>query len=143
MSYLLDTCILSKLRKLNIHPNRTLEGWINKHAESTYFINVLSLGEIQKGISKLGDQDHRHKMTLENWLGGELIPRFGNRILSIDRQTVSIWGEMCGLSQKKGLILPVIDALLAASAIQHQLILITENTKDFIHTGARLFNPCE
>jgi predicted nucleic acid-binding protein len=139
MSYLLDTCILSKLRKIKTHPNEQLKAWINKHPESSYFINVLTLGEIQKGISKL--QKDQHKFALEAWLNDELIPRFENRILFIDTQTVSIWGHLCGENQKKGIILPVIDSLLAASALQYKLTLATENIKDFIHTGVRLINP--
>lgn len=142
MTYLLDTCILSRLRKIQTHPNPKLESWFEKHSESAYLISVLCIGEIQKGIAKLGSHDIKRKMILEDWLIGELIPRFENRILMIDSQTASIWGNLCGNSQKKNNItLPVIDSLLAASALQHHLILVTENTKDFISTGVRVFNP--
>lgn len=143
MSYLLDTCILSKLRKIKIHPNRNFEIWLKSHVETAYYINVLTIGEIQKGISKLKEQEIQSKRILENWLLCDLIPRFEGRILSIDSETTSIWGELCGRCQKKGIALPVIDSLLAASAIQYNLILVTENIKDFIHTGSRLFNPFE
>ncbi|MBI5273825.1 MAG: type II toxin-antitoxin system VapC family toxin [Chlamydiales bacterium] len=142
MTYLLDTCIVSKLRKIKTTPNKKLEEWVDSHLESSYFINVLTIGEIQKGIAKLGNQDNHYKMILEDWLVGKLIPRFENRILSIDIQTVSIWGQLCGNTQRSGKLLPVIDSLLAASAIQHHLILVTENTQDFVDTGAHLFNPC-
>lgn len=141
MTYLLDTCILSKLRKIKTHPNQKLETWFEKHSESAYFINVLSIGEIQKGIAKLGTLDHKKKMILDDWLIGELIPRFESRILVIDSLTASIWGDLCGKGEKKGIVLPVIDSLLAASAIQHHLTLVTENTKDFVGAGVRLFNP--
>lgn len=141
MSYLLDTCILSKLRKIKIEPNPLLTAWISMHSESAFFINVLSIGEIQKGISKLTNHQSKHKIVLETWLNRELIPRFEDRIIPIDIQTVTIWGTLCGENQKKGIVLPTIDALLAASALQNQLILVTENTKNFIHTGARLLNP--
>ena len=143
MTYLLDTCILSKLRKLKTHPNHSLESWLKKHKTNAYYISVISIGEIQKGISKLRETELHHKMILENWLISELIPFFESRILPIDVSTVSIWGELCGLCEKKGKLLPVLDSLIAASAIQHQLILVTENIKDFIHTGAKLLNPCE
>jgi len=141
MSYLLDTCILSKLRKIQTHPNEKLESWFRKHPESAYFINVLSIGEIQKGIAKL--VQHENKRILEDWLTGELIPRFENRILTIDAETASIWGDLCSNGQRKGTLFSVMDSLLAASAIQHHLILVTENIKDFVHTGAHLFNPFE
>ena len=141
MSYLLDTCILSKLRKIKSHPDKKLESWFEKYSESSYFISVLSIGEIQQGIAKLGTQDHKHKMILENWLMGELIPRFEGRILDINLETTLIWGELCGNARKKGILFPVIDSLLSASAIQHHLILVTDNIKDFEKTGTRLFNP--
>jgi len=143
MSYLLDTCILSKLRKIKSHPNKKLESWFEKHTETVYFISVLSIGEIQKGIAKLDHREIKKKMLLEDWLIGELIPRFDGRILTVDLQTASIWGELSGNAQGKGILCSVIDSLLAASAIQHQLILVTENVKDFIHTGARIFNPLQ
>ena len=141
MSYLLDTCILSKLRKLKSHPDKKLQTWFLKHSEDSYFINALSFGEIQKGITKLNSKDIRSKMILEEWLTGELISRFEGRILKIDTQTTMIWGELCGRLQKQGILLPVIDSLIAASAIQHNLTLATDNEKDFIPTGVRLINP--
>ncbi len=143
MSYLLDTCILSKLRKIKAHPHKGLEAWIAKHPETSYYIHVLSIGEIQKGIAKLSSLEHKHKMILEDWLVGDLIPRFDGRILPIDTQTATIWGNICGNAQKKGVLCPVIDSLLAASAIQHQLILVTENSKDFVSTGVQVFNPLQ
>jgi predicted nucleic acid-binding protein len=143
MSYLLDTCILSKLRKIKTHPNKKLEVWFGKHRESAYYISVLTIGEIQKGIAKIDWQESKQKMILEDWLEGTLIPRFQGRILDIDRETASIWGELCGTAQKKGVIFPVINSLLSALAIQHNLILVTDNIKDFTKTGVRLFNPLD
>lgn len=142
MSYLLDTCILSQLRKLKLYPSKQLREWFCKHPEHHYFISVLSIGEIQKGISKLKDGEKEKKMILEDWLTGELLPRFEGRIVGIDAHTSLLWGQICGESQKRGILLPVIDSLLAASAIQHNLTLVTENTKDFSTAGCRLLNPC-
>lgn len=141
MTYLIDTCILSKLRKIRTHTNKAMESWFEKHIQSDFYISVLSIGEIQKGIAKLGKQNSTQKTILENWLMEELIPQFENQLLSIDSETCLIWGEICGSNQTKGNHIPVIDTLLAATAIQHNLILVTENTKDFVHTGVRLFNP--
>jgi len=91
MSYLLDTCILSTLRKIKKHPQEKLEIWITKHPVAAYYISVLSIGEIQKGIARLDSQDHKKKMVLEDWLMGDLIPRFEGRILNIDvLKTLSI-----------------------------------------------------
>jgi hypothetical protein len=140
MSYLLDTCILSKARKFNADSER-LKKWLDRHPETSYFISVLSIGEIQTGISKLNEKEREKKTIFERWLLGSLIPRFEHRILGVDVHTCSLWGKLRGEAQKRGKLLPAIDALLAASAIQHQLILVTDNIKDFEATGVQLFNP--
>ncbi len=146
MSYLLDTCIISKVRKIKNEPNGQLKFWILSHPETYYFLSVLTIGEIQAGISKLkkqNEEDNRKRMIYEDWLLSDLIPRFKDRILPIDEHTCTIWGAMKGEAFKRNRTLPVIDSLIAATAIQHNLILVTENTKDFIDTGARLINPFE
>lgn len=146
MSYLLDTCIISKLRKIKHEPKSLLKDWILSHPETYYFLSVLTVGEIQAGISRLNqkkEEENRKRMMLEDWLLSDLIPRFRDRILQIDDHTCSIWGVMKGEAFKRNRTLPVIDALIAATAIQHNLILVTENTKDFIETGVRLINPLQ
>ena len=145
MTYLLDTYILSKLRKIKQHQNKSLERWLSKHHESQYFISVLSIGEIQSGICKLAgknDELKKQKMILEDWFLGELVPRFQGRILNIDSGTALTWGQLIGVSKAKGTPLPVVDTLLAATAMVHQLILVTENVKDFQHVGLQVLNPC-
>jgi predicted nucleic acid-binding protein len=141
MSYLLDTCIISRLRKLPSEPNAMLQFWILSHRETDYFLSSLTVGEVQAGISKLGPNETKKKMILEDWLLGELLPRFNGRILPFDSHTASIWGELKGNAQKQGFNLPVIDSMIGATAIQHNLILVTENIKDFKLTGAHLLNP--
>lgn len=143
MTYLLDTCIISRLRKIKPDENPSLRKWILSHPESDYYISVLTLGEIQAGISKLKKEEREKKMVLEDWLLGELIPRFRDRTLRIDEHTVSIWGTMKGEMQAKGILLPVIDSLIAATATQHNLIIATENIKDFQSTDAKLINPAD
>ena len=143
MSYLLDTCIISKLRK-NKTESSPLAEWIASRAERYYFLSVFTVGEIQMGISKLSSQkpeEKRKKMVYEDWLLNELVPRFKDRILPFDNHTASIWGTMKDEALKTGLNLPVIDSLIAATAIQYNLTLVTENIKDFSETGARLLNP--
>ncbi len=142
MTYLLDTCIVSKLRKISYQPNESLKNWILSHAETGYYISALTIGEIQYGISKLPPSEAEKKRILEEWLLADLTPRFANRTLPIDVHTVSIWGMMRGKQQYKGYVFPVIDSLIAATAIQHNLILATDNIHDFEKTGALLVNPC-
>lgn len=144
MSYLLDTCILSKLRKIGKLPDIRLEDWIKKHNENLYFISALTVGEIQSGISQLNlkkNEEGHKRLVLEDWLLEELIPRFHNRILDIDVEVVLTWGRLFGERKQRGLIIPVVDGLIAATAIVHNLTVVTENISDFIETGARVFNP--
>lgn len=144
MSYLLDTCILSKLRKINKQPDLKLESWMTKHHEKSFFISTLTIGEIQSGISKLNIANHESnqlKFILEDWLLQELLPRFHDRILGIDTEVAFTWGKMNGKNKQRGIIVPVVDGLIAATAITHNLTVVTENVNDFVETGARLLSP--
>jgi predicted nucleic acid-binding protein len=80
-------------------------------------------------------------LILEDWFLEELIPRFNDRILAIDHEIVLAWGRLSGKSKQQGIIIPVVDGLIAATAIVHDLTVVTENIHDFIETGARVFNP--
>jgi len=145
MTYLLDTCILSKLRKIKKYPDKKLAAWIRKHPESEYYISVMTVGEIEAGISQLkakNASEKKKKMVLEEWFHGDLIPRFQDRILSIDFQVMTTWGKMVGEAKQKGVNYPVVDSLIAATAIQHNLILVTENVSDFDAMPVDLYDPC-
>jgi len=142
MTYLLDTCILSKLRKLKVKADPVLEKWISAHPEQQFYLSVLTIGEIQQGIYKL--QEKQIKRHLEEWLYGNLIPRFENRILSIDPSISLKWGELSGTYQRKGTPLPLADALIAATGIVHDLIIVTDNIRDFSKIKeAKIFSPWE
>lgn len=144
MNFLLDTCIVSKLRKLSMHPDKRLETWINKHSQTQYFLSVVTIGEIQSGISKLqtgNKTDLQKKMIFEDWLHGELIPRFSSRILGIDIEVMIKWGQLNGRNKSLGYNLPFADGLIAATALYHNLIVVTENTKDFEQSGVEIINP--
>jgi len=144
MTYLLDTCIVSKLRKLKIHPDKKLSKWISLHKENSYFLSVLTVGEIQAGISKLAHKypdELRHRMILEDWLLGELIPRFQDRILGVSEHVAFAWGKLIGEGKQKGVNIPLIDALIAATAIVYGLVLVTDNVKDFENLGVEIINP--
>lgn len=144
MTYLLDTCIVSKLRKLSSRPDTKLESWISSHPETDYFISAITIGEIQSGISKLNVEkkaEQKKKMIFEEWLFGELIPRFGSRILNIDTAIMIKWGHINGACKRNGYNLPLADSLIAATALFHNLIVVTENSKDFEKSGAEILNP--
>lgn len=137
MKYLLDTCILSELIK--IEPSILVINWINSIPEENIFISSITIGEIQKGISKLVNS--KKKITLQNWLDNDLINRFDNKIIPIDKDISICWGLINANTEKKGKKLPSIDSLIAATAIKNNLILVTRNVSDMIESGANIFDP--
>lgn len=142
MSYLLDTCILSKLRKISKYPDPKLQAWASNYSQLQFFLSVVTIGEIQQGISKI--ENTKEARILENWLLAEIMPHFKERILSIDIAVSTKWGELMGSYSKKGKTLPAIDALIASTAVVHNLILVTENIKDFsVISELKLFSPWE
>jgi predicted nucleic acid-binding protein len=137
MSYLLDTCVLSELRKPA--PDRNVAIWIQQVDESRLYLSVIVLGEIQKGIAKLDDSKKKHSLQL--WLEQSLQERFAGRILPVDSSVALEWGILQGSSARSGHPVPVIDSLIAATAIRHNLTLVTRNTADFELMPVKLVNP--
>lgn len=142
MTYLLDTCVLSKLRKIKKYPDPALVNWFVTHQEVDFFLSVLTVGELEHGINKISNL--RDRRIIEDWYMGEVLPRFKERILNIDLRVASHWGILYGAYQKKGITIPTIDGLIAATAIVHDLILVTDNIKDFSSIEElKLFSPWE
>jgi len=137
MSFLLDTNVISELVKSQ--PNPYVVDWINSVDNTTLYITVLTLGEIRKGIAKIDDKISHEKIS--KWLEYELPDYFSERILIIDAKVADKWGQL--QSNNNGYTLPVIDGLIAATALVHDLKLVTRNTKDFINTSVQLINPWE
>ncbi len=108
MNYLLDTCIISELTKPK--PYAKVVKWLRSCQEENLFLCSLTIGEIQKGISKLPNS--RKKAILRDWVGTEFIRRFGKRILAIDYIVAQQWGKTQALSEKVGIKIPVIDCLI-------------------------------
>lgn len=135
--FLLDTNVISEL--VRPKPEPRLISWIEATDENLLFLSVLTVGEIRKGISSL--RDSRRRVALEAWLDSDLVLRFANRILSIDQAVADRWGRLAAQVAAAKSSLPVIDGLLAATAVHHNLTLVTRNTKDVAATGVPLFNP--
>ena len=130
MKFLLDTCVISELtRKL---PTRHVVEWIGSQDELQLFLSVITLGEIERGIDKLSQG--RKKETLRQWLAGDLPRRFAGRVLPIDAETALRWGEISAEAEGKGRPVPVLDGLMAATALVHGLTLVTRNTADVAGT---------
>ena len=135
--FLLDTNLISELVRPKPAPKVT--AWIDATDESLLYLSVLTLGEIHKGIASLRDTSRR--VALEAWLDSDLVLRFANRILPIDQAVADRWGRIAAQVAATRSSLPVIDGLLAATAMQHNLTLVTRNTKDVATTGVPVLNP--
>ncbi|QDQ26630.1 type II toxin-antitoxin system VapC family toxin [Chitinimonas arctica] len=136
MSYLVDTNVLSELRNRKADAN--VLAWMQARPRQSLYLSVLSLGEIRKGIEGVADPAFRQ--TLMDWLEVDLPNYFVGRLLNIDQQVADRWGRV---QAKAGRTLPVIDGLLAATALHYDLTLVTRNTKDFVGLGVTLVNPWE
>ncbi len=135
MGFLLDTNVVSEPLKRNANPV-ALER-IAALNPTQCFLSTLTLGELRKGIESAKDDTHKNK--LESWLVNQLVPRFHLRIHAIDERVADRWGRMIAQTPRP---LPVIDSLLAATALTHDLILATRNVRDFADiAGLRLYDP--
>ena len=135
--FLLDTNIVSELVKRK--PEPMVAAWIDSIDENLLHLSVLTFGEIRKGIASLRDTSRR--IALEAWLDGDLTLRFADRILPITRTVADRWGRLAADAVAAKALLPVIDGLLAATALDQSLTLVTRNTKDVGVTGVPLFDP--
>lgn len=137
MSWLLDTCVVSEL--VRPRPKASVVSWVRERDESDLFVSVITIGELEKGIAKLPDSTKR--VRLEHWVRRELADRFCDRLLVIDSGVAARWGALVGVAEARGQPLPVIDSLIAATSLQHDLTVVTRNTDDLERCGARCFNP--
>jgi len=137
--FLLDTNIISELIKPRPEPRVVM--WVEATDENLLYLSVLTLGEIRKGIEALPHPARR--VQLEAWLESDLRLRFAGRILTVDEAVAERWGIIAGQAAIRGAVMPVVDGLLAATAVQHNLTLVTRNTGDVAQTGALVFNPWE
>ena len=134
MSYLIDTNVLSELRRKA--PDPRVVAWLQARPRQSLFLSVLTLGEIRKGLERVPEP--ARKQALLDWLEVELPNYFVGRVLAIDAATADRWGRLMAQAARP---LPAIDALLAATALHNDLTLVTRNTKDFAGLDVPLINP--
>ena len=137
MNYLLDTCVISELVAKS--PNPKVETWIDSIDATQAYLSVITIGEIQKGVTKLPNS--RRRDSLQTWLNNDLMARFQGRILPININVMLNWGYLVASLEKRGGKLPAMDSLIAASALHHNMKLVTRNERDFEHTGVTIVNP--
>ena len=134
MSYLVDTNVLSELRRKQ--PDARVLQWFSQRPAGALYLSVLTVGEIRKGVELLTDA-HRRLLLLD-WLETELPAFFSGRILPIDAGVADRWGRIVAMA---GRPLPAIDSLLVATAVQHGLTFATRNLRDVQGLGAQVLSP--
>jgi predicted nucleic acid-binding protein len=137
--FLLDTNCISELVRSKPDP-RVLE-WMETADETMLYLSVLTMGEIRKGLAGLAQGKRRS--LLETWLEVELQARFSGRVVPIDAAIADRWGLLTAEAKRKGKPLSIIDGLLAASALHHNLTIVSRNTSDFTATHVPVLNPWE
>jgi toxin FitB len=135
--FLLDTNVISEL--VTAKPEPKVTRWIEETEETLLYLSVLTIGEIRKGVTSLPQSARR--ISLEAWLDYDLMLRFSHRILPIDANVADRWGRIAGSATAKKSPIPVIDGLLSATALHHNLIFVTRNTRDIATSGVEAFNP--
>lgn len=133
MSYLLDTNVISEVRRSS--PNPGVNSWFEQAASEDLFLSVLVVGEIRQGIERVRPRDPEQADVFERWL--EVLHRdFQDRLLPVSASVAEAWGRLNALSP-----LPVIDSLLAATALVHSLTFVTRDTSTLAGTGVALLDP--
>ena len=138
--FLLDTNVLSEFNRRG-EPDRLVRQWLEAADTDCLHISVLTLGEIRLGVELLPPSKRRTQ--LEQWLDRDLPEWFEGRILPVDQSIADRWGMLRAQARMKGRPLSVIDALLAATALQHSLTLVSRNVSDFAVVGLAVVNPWE
>ena len=132
MSYLVDTNVISELRRKE--PDPDVAAWFSDRPATTLYLSVLTLGEIRKGIESL--PNGKKRLVLRDWLEIELPAFFTGRILLVDAPVLDCWGRLLARVKRS---VPAIDRLIAATA--HRLSLVTRNEADFKFPELDIINP--
>ena len=136
MKALFDTNILAELVKPNGNP--AVHAALAGIPTTNVFLNVLNVGEIVKGIALLAPGPKKTHLT--KWLVG-IESDYGERVLPLDVETARNWGELTARAQRKGIVFPPADGLLAATALRHGLHVMTRNAKHFEASGVLVIDP--
>lgn len=136
--FLLDTNIPSEL--LRPRPDVNVADWLKRQLHETLFVSVVTLGELRRGAALLTEQSAR-RTELERMIHDNIPAWFGDRILPVTRAIAERWGVLDAERQRAGRPLNLADGLIAATALEHNLTLVTRNVKDFDHLGLPLHNP--
>ena len=135
--FLVDTNVPSELTRPKPEPQ--VEKWLEDADDERLYFSVVSLGEIFKGLTIIPDGKRRRE--LEQWLDETLRRWFEGRMLPVSEPIAERWGILAGECQLKGRPLKVADGLIAATALEHDLTVVTRNVRDFSGLGVTVFDP--
>ena len=131
--FLVDTDVLSALRRGDRHPRAA--SWLRARRSSDLYLSVVTIGEIERGIEQQRRRDHEFARELERWLD-RVLGWYGDRVLPVDLATAQRWGRLsASLGYESA------DLLIAATALEHGLTVVTRNGRHFEPTDARVLNP--
>jgi predicted nucleic acid-binding protein len=135
--FLLDTNIPSEQSRPR--PEPLVEQWLFAQPDHSVFLSVVTTGELRKGIALLPTSKRQNELA--GWLDYHLVPKFAGRILPVTQRIADRWGTLSASRQLSGTPLGIPDGLIAATALEHGLTLVTRNVKDFGGLGLTIFNP--
>ena len=137
MAFLLDTNVVSETTRPR--PRQSVLDWIEAQNPTDLFLAAQTIGELVRRARKVGEQKRRER--LERWIEQDLARQFDRRVLPFDCRTAAVWGRLMGDGDRAGRPPAAADAQIAAVAIQHELILVTRNVKNFENFDIQLLNP--
>ena len=136
MRFLLDTCFLSELIK-HAPESRVLQ-WMERRDDQTLFVSAMTFAELQRGVARLAESKRRAELT--SWLE-QLEANFSDRVLPFTLATSRYWATMCAQAEAAGRSIAAFDSIIAASALEHGLALVTRNVRDFSQAPVVVVNP--
>jgi predicted nucleic acid-binding protein len=137
--FLVDTNVPSELTKPI--PDVRVRDWVDAQDDASLYLSVITVGELRRGFTLL--PPGKRRTQLEQWFDQYLLPLFADRILPVTQRVGDRWGVLGGDCQLRGSLLKTADGLIAATALEHDLTVVTRNVRDFAGLGVTVLNPWE
>jgi toxin FitB len=137
MRFLLDTCVISETVKPR--PDKRVQRWMRQREEASWYLSVLTLGEIRRGVLQMPES--KRKTFLREWIDRVLPRDFEGRILPVTEEVAQTWGQIQAAAHSEGKLMPAVDSLIAATALTHNLVMVTRNVQDMEASGIEIINP--